>query len=296
MAAPEPLNATSLTTTRNNIQYWMLHGDGTAYKEIFKPDGCTSSFTIAVAWDSSSDWVVAMLGDNYRSGGLIRRYIPQAHPFFPSYYCVSCELSKGVGAMGSDPDVSGALHYDYAIYECHFSPLEYVVLSDAATDAITPTLELNRFVKKESKSKGEQIQAAGGFKFGDGTPVSTPPTVAAGYREVLYTHMYVPDSIATIEKTADNYYSTVNLTEFDGQYAVGTLLYLGITNKQRIPYTPSGNVCYHLQHSFMFRRQTWQMTYKPNTGAPPGDWAPVYNITTGAPPYASNEFLDLFNN
>jgi hypothetical protein len=139
-----------------------------------------------------------------------------------------------------------------AIYTCTFSALPYRVTTNA--DVQNDTLqqgELGRYVIRDMKQVGEQLQTLGLFRFvtapsivrqngvdqcgqpvytasspalpqgcdaltPQGPPVPTPPAIQCPYRQLEYTWKYVPDPIYRVIQTADRFYGTVNKDGLNG--------------------------------------------------------------------------------
>jgi hypothetical protein len=137
----------------------------------------------------------------------------------------------------------------------------------------------------------------------DNALIPTPPALMCPYREMTYTWRYVPGPLDSLITRSQDLYGTVNSTPFDvpycaaTRYPAGTVMYLGM-EEEPIVCTPAGNVnedrLYHIPHKFAYRKQGWNAVYRPNLGAPPGDWDQARNRATGAPPYGSADFQTLF--
>lgn len=302
------------TTRRHGIPYTMQRTPGgdsdNYYKESWTPSLVNASFVAKVDWELAQTFVLDMLGEHKRTAGpvgagRIDRYNPETHPFYPNLYCVGCESVRNLGRLNAHtiPGMGdGVVQYEQMEFVCTFAAFLYQVKENADVDA-SPLGELIRYVERRGKQIGQSIKAGPGqFEFASAPnlPINTPPAIQIPYRNLSYEWHYVPDPIGNLITTADSYYGTVNLTTFDGRYAAGTLLYLGM-DYDPIPSTPAGNLLWRIKHQFAFFKYGWNRSYRPNGGgdlANAGDdnglWDSVRNHTTGLPPYKSSEFLNLF--
>jgi hypothetical protein len=151
--------------------------------------------------------------------------------------------------------------------------------------------------------------------------IPTPPALMVPYREMTYTWRYVPGPLATLIDRSQALYGTLNNDYFDPDwcgttYPPGTVMYLGM-EEEPIIATPAGNTgkdrLYTVPHKFaanlngpaaVFGQDGmtlvpgtgpgWNSVYRPNLGAPPGCWDQARNRANGGPPYALNDFTQLY--
>jgi hypothetical protein len=302
-------------TVRHGIEYDYQRNPGgdsdNYYKESWTPQLVNSSFVAKVEWGDSTIFVLDMIGEHQRFGGNILRWNPEKHPIYPQLYCVGCELVRNLGELDYDPAHRNAMRYQEVEYLCTFAAFLYDVRSDAdvAYSVSGPILngrELGRYVVRKGKQTGEAIQYNGQFIYASAPQdaILTPPSLMAPYRVLDYVWHYVPGDVTGqlggLITTADNLYGTVNNAIFDPSqtftgYPIGTLMYLGM-DYEPIPSTPAGNRLWTVTHHFAYRPYTWNAVYRPRAaGNTNGDWDGVVNKDSGNPPYASSNFMTLWN-
>lgn len=283
------------------IPYVMLHGNGTSYSEELLPGTANSGYDVLVDWENANQFVVDVMGSHINNGSTITRWNPEPHAFWPGLYCVGCKLVQSLGVVVTDEDVAGALSYDYAAYHLTFAPLTYQLGVNGGSSPSGG--EISRYVTRPpSKLVGESIQVQGIIKYvSDGGIVATPPTIKSSYTEFTLIQEYVPEPITNILAKAQLYQNTINTVPFDtayDAYSVGTVLYLGLGERERLPFSSTGAVLWRLPHRFLFRPQGWNTALRLSAAAPPAAWEAVVAVSVGGsswPPYPqSYDFARLF--
>lgn len=279
-------------TTASDVPYKVLWRGPADLSESWTPQLVNMSFLAQVEWGYANQFLIDMLGDHQQIAGSIIRTIPERHPFYESMYCVGCELVESQGDFADDEDSPGMPSFEYAVYRCTFSHLNFAVLTDAEIESY----ELARYVERYSKPSGETVQMIGQFEFtSDNSPLLTPPVKHLAYRELTYIWRYVPDPITALEIKFDEMYGRVNNATFDGKYAAETLLMLA-PELQRIPSTPGHNVVWDITYRFLYRPQTWNRVYRGAGGE--GEDSEGFELVrrrgTSDPPYPSVDFDTLF--
>ena len=290
----ELTGGTYMRTARRQIPYVMLHRGGQSFHEKVSPSLANSSYAVLVDWDQANDFLVDVIGQHTNSGSAITRYNPEPHAFWPGLYCIDAELAESLGEVVSDADVAGALSYDYGAYTLTFAPLTY----DLGTDADAQRNgEITRYVTRPpSKMVGESIQLSNGqliFPYGSDNVtainppevIATPPTYKSSYIEFTLIHELVPEAdsggLTNILAKAIGMQNCVNAVPFgvggkDPAMTAGTVLYLGIGERERIPWSIGGTVLWRIPHHFVFRPQGWNTALRMCSAAsPPAMWSPT---------------------
>jgi len=257
-------------TTRRDIPYEI---DWKSYVEEWVEGANQTRVICRVKTSDAPSWVEDMVGKVYVTGTApnrkLRRYLPEASPFYPNQWCMRVEQIEQGGDPAADPALlvatntfadadpsTGASAWPVALwmrFRCTFQGLPFQLLADNQVDdlqAAGKEAELNRYLERRRVTIAREQQFPGGaFKtVDDGNPANRKPLQQTGFRvvsmaDVEYRIYRWP--VDSLQLTAlKSLVGTVNSARFDfgeGGYDwdPGTLLYTGFDDNLKT-WDPDG--------------------------------------------------------
>jgi len=282
-------------TTRSNIAYVEMP----KMSVTFADDQTTITRKLACLWEDWFDFAVDMLGyDEWTSGPVLNRYLPQADPEVNGFYCLDMQLvdcaGKPMAADGLDTlqyvDASGSTQTQgMAIFNARFRAPIYPMLEDEDVLAEdVPELMRNVIRTKEDAVESLTLPTASLKWKTNNNPVPSSAGILFPTAVYKYAWLRVPVD-AEPENTIANTLGKVNDAEFDGKDA-GTLLCMPPTRRL---YQAANSYTYlDIQYSLNYRPQGWNFFFNPTTGT----FQEVVRAgqpTTGA--YETANFAQLFD-
>ena len=299
------------------LTYRELNESGDA---TFSDEASEAHRTFLVDWDQSKAFMSDCLGGATFAAGRaskVSRIIPEAHCDYPDFYASSCKIKvKGGGSVSLL-----ASTWTLAVIDVTFKPVDYRITADDETS------EINRFVRRVTRAKGDYLQLAiNSFKWvsrpADPKSLGATPGIIVAGELAEYTWLKVPSVTGgadvnrpyrcPVEAKILLQLGTCNDAAFDTVHPTGTALFTAAEAEMVRPNVNGGEFTWNIRYYFEIKNhgnwitdvtKTVGVNYlydaapPPVAGVPqPPRWDLV--TTTGAVGgqtlYQSSDFTKLF--
>lgn len=261
--------STPFYTTRSNIAYVEM----SKMTATFGDDQTVLTRRLACLWEDWFDFAIDMLGyDEWTSGPVLNRYLPQADPEVNGFYCDEMQMidiaGKPIAADGLDclqyvDDSGGTQTQGMAIFSARFRAPLYKMLEDE--DVLAEDVpELMRYVVRTKEDAIESLVFPAATLKWKGTEKPVPASAGILFPTAVYKYAWtrVPVNAEPENAIADTL-GKVNDAEFDGKDA-GTLLCMPPTRRL---YQAANSYTYlDIQYSLNYRPQGWNWFFDPDAG------------------------------
>jgi hypothetical protein len=282
-------------TANYDIGYDFYVADPRALAEKWHIENVEHATFVMVSWEESRDFVAAMLGEYWNEGGVLRRNLPEEHPYEGGLRCTSLTLSRLLGKPNESDEVEGAPAWEKVEYLAQYQSQPFKYREDGDKD--TGLGELARYTEVVIEPEIEAYPVGQAFKYNDtdfpGVTGQIPePPAQLMYKAniTLRLHYWPAVNWPKIQSCSGKVNSATVKLPGGFDMVAETALLKGV-RPIRIPMSPTGVELYRLDVSIGYRPKGWNKIWH----NPSADFVGVTSITGSAKPYVTADITEAWS-